>query len=531
YLRIGSDYTDNYYEYKINNVSYTPAGEISREGIWPMEVDFAFDDFVNLKMERNKANKAGRAFDPTMRYTKAYGNNELTIKGHPSIGDIRTLMVGVINESGETKNMEIWLDELRMAGFDEDGGWAALGKIGFTLSDFASFDATGRIETTGFGGVESNVMDRNMEDVYSLDMSATVQLGKLFPEKAHVNMPLTVTHSREKEKPKYDPTNTDVLLKDALKDASDAYKDSLEKISVVSSEQTSFALTNVRVGIASKDPMPYDPANFSFSVAFTKRNEHDIDVQYDMTRTYRGDFNYSYSLSPKALMPFKNSKFFKTKKWKLFTDFGFYPMPNSYTFSLNMDRSYNEVLARELGSDPTTITKRDLITDMTWDKNFNMTRRADIKWNFTKNIKLSFATAMNSEIEESLAFNSEYLDLPRMREYKYNREYIYDLREDSITQWAKDLRESTLKSFLAAGEPYNYSQQLNISYAIPINKISAFDWITANASYTGNYDWQRGVTINPNTYTSNNDIADSKRSWNGDVRFNMETLYNKSSYL
>lgn len=531
YLRIGSDYTDNYYEYKINNVTYTQAGEISRDGIWPMEVDFAFDDFVNLKMERNKANKAGKAFDPTMRYTRAYGNNELTIKGHPSFGDIRTIMVGVINESGETKDMEIWLDELRMSGFNEDGGWAALGKIGFTLSDFASFDATGRIETTGFGGIESNVMDRNMEDLYSLDMSTTVQLGKLFPEKAHVNMPLTITHSREKEKPKYDPTNTDVLLKDALKDATEEYKDSIEKISVISSEQTSFALTNVRVGIASKTPMPYDPANFSFSVAFTKRKEQDIDVQYDMTRTYRGNFNYSYSLTPKALMPFKNSKYFKKKKWKLFTDFGIYPMPNSYTFSVDMDRSYNEVLAREIGTDPSSISKKDLISDMTWDKNFNMTRRADIKWNFTKNIKLSFATAMNSEIEESLAYNSEYLDLPRMREYKYNRDYIYDLREDSITQWAKDLREATLKSFLAAGEPYNYSQQLNISYAIPINKISVFDWITANASYSGNYDWQRGVTLNTNSYTSNNDIADSKRSWNGDVRFNMETLYNKSAYL
>ncbi|MBP5704250.1 MAG: cell surface protein SprA, partial [Paludibacteraceae bacterium] len=180
---------------------------------------------------------------------------------------------------------------------------------------------------------------------------------------------------------------------------------------------------------------------------------------------------------------------------------------------------------------PTSITRADIISDMTWDKNFNMTRRADIKWNFTKNIKVSFATAMNSEIEESLAYNSEYLDLPRMREYKYNRKYIYDLREYSITQWAKDLRETTMKSFLAAGEPYNYSQQLNISYSIPINKIAAFDWITANASYSGNYDWQRGVTLNTNTYTSNNDIADSKRSWNGDVRFNMESLYNKSNYL
>ncbi len=531
YIRFGTDYTENYYEYKINNVIFTQAGTGDNRAIWPMEVDFAFDDFVNLKLERNKADRRGIGFDPTMRYTRAYGNNELTVKGHPSFGDIRTILVGVVNESGETKDMEIWLDELRMFGFNEDGGWAALGKIGFTLSDFASFDATGRIETTGFGGIESNVMDRNMEDTYSLDMSATVQLGKLFPENAHVNMPLTIAHSREKEKPKYDPTNTDVLLSDALENATKEYRDSIEKISVLSNEQTSFALTNVRVGITSKNPMPYDPANFSFSLAFTKRKEQDIDVQYDMTRTYRGNFNYSYSLSPKALMPFKNSKFFKEKKWKLFTDFGFYPMPNSYTFSVNMDRSYNEILARELGSETTPTKWEDQIADMTWDKNFNMTRRADIKWNFTKNIKLSFATAMNSEIEESLAYNTEFLDLPRMREYKYNSKYIYDLREDSITQWAKDLREVTMRSFLSAGEPYNYTQQLNISYAIPVNKISIFDWITANASYTGNYDWQRGVTLEPNTFTSNNDIADSKRNWNGDVRFNMETLYNKSSYL
>lgn len=531
YLRMGSDYTDNYYEYKINNVIFTPAGELSDRAIWPMEVDFAFDDLVSLKLERNRSDKAGVGFDPSKRYTRAYGSNELTIKGNPSFGDIRTVMVGVVNASGQTKNMEIWLDELRMSGFNEDGGWAALGKIGFTLSDFASFDATGRIETTGFGGIESNVMDRNMEDSYSLDMSATVQLGKLFPEKAHVNMPLTITHSREKELPKYDPTNTDVLLEDALSVASDTYRDSLEKISVVSSEQTSFALTNVRVGITSKNPMPYDPANFSFSLAFTKRNEHDVDVQYDMTRTYRGNFNYSYSLSPKVLNPFKNSKFFKTKRWKLFTDFGFYPMPNSYTFSVNMDRLYNEIMARELGTDPATITREDLLSDMTWDKEFNMTRRADIKWNFTKNLKLSFATAMNSEIEESLAYNTELLDLPRMREYKYNKEYIYDLRNDSITQWTKDLREVTMRSFLSAGEPYNYNQQLNISYAIPVNKIGIFDWITANASYSGVYDWQRGVTLETNRYTSNNDIADSKRIWNGDLRFNMETLYNKSSYL
>lgn len=531
YMRLGSDYTDNYYEYKINNVIFTAAGEESEDDVWPMEIDFAFDDLVNLKLDRNKADKSGNSFDPANRYTRAYGNNELTVKGHPSLGDIRTIMVGVINESGETKSMEIWLDELRMTGFNEDGGWAALGKIGFTLSDFASFDATGRIETVGFGGIESNVMDRNMEDTYMLDMSATVQLGKLFPEKAHVNMPLTITHSREKEKPKYDPTNTDVLLEDALDNATDERRDSLEKMAVTSSEQTSFALTNVRVGIASKTPMPYDPANFSFSVAFTKRNERDVDVEYDMTRTYKGNFNYSYSLSPKALMPFKNAKFFKAKKWKLVTDIGFYPMPNSYTFSVNMDRMYNEILAREMGVDNSKLTFDDFCSNVTWDKSFSLTRRADIKWNFTKNIKVSFATAMNSEIEESLAYNDEKLDLPRMREYKYNKEYIYDLREDSVTQWAKDLRESTLKSLLAAGEPYNYSQQLNISYAIPVNKISIFDWITANASYSGNYDWQRGITLDAHTYTSNNDIADSKRSWNGDMRFNMETLYNKSSYL
>ncbi|MCQ2188772.1 MAG: cell surface protein SprA [Paludibacteraceae bacterium] len=536
YIRFGSDYTDNYYEYKVNNVRFSNPEEIKgvtdddyrSQLVWPMEIDFEFDDFVNLKLERNKTLR-GNGADPTKRFTKAYGNNELTVKGNPSFGDVRTIMMGVVNEGQEPKSFEVWVDELRMSGYNEDGGWAALGKMGFTLSDFASFDATGRIETTGFGGIESNVMDRNLEDTYSLDMSTTVQLGKLFPEKAHVNMPLTVAHSREKEMPKYDPTNTDVLLKDALSNANDALKDSLEKISVASSEQTSFALTNVRVGITSKTPMPYDPANFSFSLAFMKRNERDIDVHYDMTRTYRGNFNYSYSLSPRVLSPFKNVKFLKNKRWKLISDIGFYPMPNSYAFSLDMDRKYNEVLARDLASTE-QLKGKDMLSSMTWDKEFNMNRRADIKWNFTKNLKASFATAMNSEIEESCTFN-DTMDYPRMREYKYNRDHIYDLREDSLTQWAKDLRETTWRSFLAAGEPYNYTQQLNLSYAIPINKIPVLDWITANASYTGNYDWQRGVTLTPRTYVSNNDIADSKRMWNGDVRFNMETLYNKSSYL
>lgn len=556
FVRLGNDFTENYYEYQVP-LKFTQPNAILDTEVWPKEneIDFAFEDFTNLKLRRNKDRLRGGKVSNVDRYSEMDGFNIMTVVGNPTFADVTSMMIGVKNEDDQTVTAEIWVDEMRMTGFNEDGGWAAMAKMGFTLSDFASFDATGRIETTGFGGLEANVMDRNMEDTYTLDMSTTLQLGKFFPEKARVNMPLSISYSREKEKPKYDPTDTDVLLDDALdlyndkdiKSNADSIRKEVEAQSLTINEFTSYALTNVRVGIVSKKkPMPYDPANFSFSLGYNKRTEKDPETVYDKTQNYNGDFNYSYSLSPKPVEPFKKVKFLKNNNWKLIRDFNFYYLPTNLSFSTSMKRYYNEVLLRDFSS---TVVRDTSFSCMSWDKDWTWDRSADIKWNLTKALKVNFSTSMNSTIDEIFRAGTDadgnyiYRDAPVNRGYlndaqkwaeasleEAERKYLFDNNEDELwyERW-KDTVKSSLRHF---GSPYIYNQRLNASYNIPINKIPYLDWITANAQYSADYNWQRGVTLDLNESNSADlNIAMSKRNWSGDTRMNLETLYNKSDYL
>ena len=58
--------------------------------------------------------------------------------------------------------------------------------------------------------------------------------------------------------------NEDIKLSDAL-DAveTQAEKDSIKSYSLDQTTNQSFSVNNVKVDIRSKNPMPYDPANFS----------------------------------------------------------------------------------------------------------------------------------------------------------------------------------------------------------------------------------------------------------------------------
>src|SRR5690606_24593228 len=42
------------------------------------------------------------------------------------------------------------------------------------------------------------------------------------------------------------------------------------------------------------------------------------------------------------------------------------------------------------------------------------------------------------------------------------------------------------------GEPNRHSQEMQLNYELPFNKIPALDFINAQYTYTSNFDWQRG---------------------------------------
>ncbi|MBR6103514.1 MAG: cell surface protein SprA [Paludibacteraceae bacterium] len=523
FLRMGSDLTENYYEYQIP-LTITPRGSRDKYAIWPESnnIDFAFSTFTNLKKQRDKAKAAGRVHI-NERYTEndRTNGNLITVIGTPSFGEITAMMIGVRNEDKVMHSADIWVNELRMVGFDEEGGCAGLGNLGIVFSDLGSISLGGRVEQAGFGSIEDNVDSRRTDDYYEYNFSANVQLGKLFPEKAKVNLPFSYTLEKTVSKPKYDPLNSDLTLEESIENqTSERAKDSVRDMSVTTTTFHSYTLNNVRVGITSEKPMPYDPANFSFSLGYNETTEKSPEVQYDVTRNYNGLLNYSYNLNLKPVEPFKKAKLFKSNYLKLIREFNFNYLPNSYAFSTNMKRYYNEVQLR----DYTTVIEHDTTFPyLAWDKDWTWSRTSDIKWNLSRSLKLSFSSAMNSQIDEIFRDeNGNYRDVP------VNKSYLREVNADDWYERWKDTVWSSIKHF---GTPIEYNQRFTANWNIPINKLPYLDWVTSNAQFASDYTWDRGAETLLGQRSETGNIAFSKRQWNGDVRFNFETLYNKSNYL
>ena len=159
FIRLGSDFNANYYEYEIP-LKLTPPGHytsVDADVVWPEEnmFNFPLELFTKLKLSRNRMmGQAGSAQTMSKAYSEYDPDklkNKVTILGNPNLADVQTIMIGVRNKGREMKSIEVWVDELRLTDYDEEGGWAAMGNLAVGFSDFGSVNVSGRMETAGFG--------------------------------------------------------------------------------------------------------------------------------------------------------------------------------------------------------------------------------------------------------------------------------------------------------------------------------------------------------------------------------------------
>jgi cell surface protein SprA len=512
FVRVGSDFTNNYYEYEVPlkltaGGNYLQSSDKDRAIVWPS--DNAFDvnlsALTKLKLQRNAAGVP--ITTSYWSYDQSYPKNKMTIIGNPSLADVQSIMIGIRNKSSVLKSGEIWVDELRLTNFNEDGGWAGVANASVVLSDFGNINAAGKIIKAGFGGIEQNISERSMDDDYQFNFSSTFQMGKFFPEKARVNLPVFFSYSKELIQPKYNPLDQDILLSDALKTAiSNAARDSIKSLSQTWHTTKSFNITNARVDIRSKAPQLYDPANFSFSYIYNETNDKSPDVIYSYSKDYRGTFSYTYSNQPKSWEPFKKIKGMDSPILKLIGDFNINLIPTLLGFNANLSRTYSQSQLRDFSTIQAgqAQTKDDMLS---FSKDFLLDRRIDIKYDFTKSLSVSFASTINSRIDEP------YVPVDKT------------LFPDEYKVW----KDSIKKSLANLGRPLAYQQLFSVRYTLPINKLPYMDFITPTAQYTSNYNWQTGVTtaskLNAGNYISNTTQSQI------DASFNFEVLYNKIKFL
>ena len=245
------------------------------------------------------------------------------------------------------RSAEVWVDELRLTDFSDNGGWAAKAGAQIKLADFGNVRATGGITTPGFGSIDSKVNDRAKEQTLQYGISADFQLGKFFPDKSQIKIPMYASYNQTIITPKYDPYNSDLTLSTAIADAkTKAEKDSLIKYALTKTTIRSLNFTNMKINQIGKTPHFYDPANFSLSLGVNDKLYQDPTTEYDRTLTKDGTFSYIFNNRPKNYTPFQKVGFLNSQYLKLIKDFNFYLAPTSVSFRTNMTYIFRDIKLR-----------------------------------------------------------------------------------------------------------------------------------------------------------------------------------------
>ena len=511
FIRLGTDFTSNYYEYEIPLKS-TNHGDNGRSEVWPLEnnIDIRFEDFQLAKQERNFTSN-----DVTSPYIMYLGGGKkITVVGNPNLSRVKTIMIGVRNpkkssldseDDGLSKCGEIWVNELRLTDFDEYGGWAANARFTSRLADFGTITIAGNMSTIGFGSIEKKVNERQKSNDYQYDLSSNLELGKFFPEKYGVKIPLHISSSEQFSNPQYNPLDPDILFKTTLETMGTKYEqDSLKHIAQNYVSRNAINFTNVRKLATQnkgdngkiKTPKIYDLENFTLSYSKNELFLRSINTEKNRTKNYRGALTYNFNTRPKNIKPFSKLKIGKGPYSRLIKDINFYTMPKSFSFRSDLDRMYNETKLRN-------VNNSYMIIAPTYNKYFNWNKSYELKYDLTRTFKIDFSARSQSSIDEP------------------------EGRMDNESVYFKQNRDTVWQNFWDGGRPTMYHHDISVNYQLPLNKIPLTNFLSLNTRFNANYDW----TAAPLSLSElGNSIQNSNNiQYNGQI--NLSTLYNKVPYF
>jgi cell surface protein SprA len=473
FIRLGNDLDQSYYEIQIP-LNPTAFGTSSREEIWPIA------NRLRLPLSLLQEVKTRVLGDPNYNpndtvffnqsdldggYTGPENELRIGIKGNPSFGNVRIVMLGLRNAATNDICGEVWFNELRMSELNNKGGWAAVANMDVNLADFASVTATGRRSTIGFGSVEQGPNQRSREDQQLYDVATNVNLGQLLPKKWGVQLPFSYARGEELITPQYDPEFQDIELDARLNNIEDATeRERVKEQSVDYTKRQSVNFIGVRKDRTNaKKQRVYDVENFTLSYSYNRVDHHDFEVEESLDQNVNVGATYNYSFKAKPIEPFKkNDSLFTGKYWKFLKDLNFNYLPTNISVNSNITRQYNEQKFRNL-----TLLEGNLDVPVLYQRNFLFDWDYTINYNITKSLRASFNTTNNRIVTNYIDSDSGLID-------------------NSIGVW---------DGFFNVGEPNHHFQSLQLNYDLPFSKFPFLKFIRATYSYTGNYQWQRSSDL------------------------------------
>ncbi|GLR16897.1 T9SS outer membrane translocon Sov/SprA [Portibacter lacus] len=513
FIRIGKDFTDNFYEYVIPIKQSDPdqPGSVNDpSAIWLTEnmLDINLSDFTDVKKLRNIEGADFQEIFPAQSVPDP--EKRAYIKGNPSLGYIKGIQIGVRNSSDTNTPLEgsVWVNELRMSGLDERGGVAGLARMDLQMADLGNLTLSGSFNTIGFGALDQKLDARSKENVREYDIATNLELGKFLPTNFRINLPFYAQYANVTSTPQFDPYDLDLTVKEKIA-AQPELKDEILDLAVDQTTIKTLNLTNVRKQRNpenTRKPMPWDISNFSASYAITEIEKKDPIIQSDQTSDQRGALDYNYSRNVKYIEPFKGVS---NKNLKFIKEINFNLLPNSFTFNTQLKKYKNERKYRL----PEEFDYRFFDQRFTWDRRYNL------QWDLTKSLGLSFSADNLGVVDElrqvGLADNAEIVD-----ERGEFRGKVGEVSE-------REIRDYTTNNIRNGGRTKSYSHNLNVNYNVPLKNIPILDFASLKAQYNADFYWE-AASLNVDSLGN---VIQNGQNRQVNLNFDFEKLYKKSGYL
>lgn len=493
FLRLGYDYTDNYYEIEIP-LQVTRPGASTGEEIWPSEneIDIALKDLYELKATRNRMNKS-----LDVRFAGEAGKHKIYIKGNPETNNILTLMVGVRNPDNKgdksAKSACIWANELRVTDFDRRAGWAGNARMNAKLADLATVSASTRYTSVGFGNISDRISQRTRDENLSYDVSANIALDKFLPERSRLQLPMFVSYEQSIRTPFYDPANPDLPLDATIATfETEAEQSTYKRITQDRATRRSINFTNIRLS-PKEEPKTglFRLENFALTYAYSDIASTGWELATYQLTTQKAAVAYNFAPEPKPITPFGGWEALQSPYLQLLRDFNFSARPSNISVRWDLDRRFQMRQLRNSDLTP--------LTNIQFEKLFTMNRQYNLRWNITNALMLDYNSRANAIIDEP---------------------------DGAIDTDEK--RDEVIGNISHLGRMKFFDQTIGLTYRLPLDKFPLTDWVSAESRYETNYNWTSASIGQIETYGN---IIQNSRNLQLNGKIDLVRLYNKASYL
>ncbi|MEX0662274.1 MAG: cell surface protein SprA [Balneolaceae bacterium] len=501
-MRFGNDLENNYYEYRqpitpsdLNYPyqSFDPSNnaQLREEGeqVWRYaenSMNIVLSAFNELKQLRDQdvGQDINTLYERSDILEDAAPGAVVGIRGNPSLGRISEIGMGIRNPfdpedpSGSGKPLldaEVWLNELRVSGYDNETGWAANGEVNLKLADFATVDGNVTRQTQGFGALNSRLGQRRVDNQLAYDLSGTFNLHRFIPERYGWNIPLSLSTRRSSSIPKFLPNQGDIRLDDfenAIR-ANESLSENMQDNAIEEQrrdvetylENYAVNLSNVSKSNSRNRLARYTLDNTTFSYNYNTGIGRNPEQLYQDNWNFNSSLRYSHS--------FRNVGFIRPLSFldnvplfDLVSGIQLGYMPNNFTTSISTARTFEERKRRVLeGQDEFPLQQTH---------NFTYDTGVGFGYNLFRSINTTFQARNTFDLSR---FTTRDADLEGVDEDAFEPIPTFSVFRDLVADTLSPRRSTYNEDYTASWQPR-------------LNQINALNWFNYTVRYGGGFRWE-----------------------------------------